>query len=52
MANKRASAKKLSDASLGKFEASESRMAYQEMQKSAAEARDKNRSGISFAAWL
>ena len=52
MAKKRASAKKLSEASLGHFEASESRVAYQEMQRSAAEARDKNRSGLSFAAPL
>lgn len=48
MANKRANIKKLSDASLGKFDADQSRVAYLEMQKSAAEARNKNRSAICF----
>lgn len=41
-------AMKLSDASLGKFDADESRLAYLEMQKSAEEARNKNRSALSF----
>ena len=41
---------KLSDASLGKFDADESRLAYLEMQKSAEEARNKNRSALSFGA--
>eukprot|EP00435_Cladocopium_sp_Y103_P075014 s35_g53.t1 len=48
MANKRANIKKLSDASLGKFDADQSRVAYLEMQRSAAEARNKNRSAICF----
>ena len=48
MAGKRAQAQKLSDASLGKFDADESRLAYLEMQKSAAEVRNKNRSAMSF----
>jgi len=48
MANKRAQAQKLSDASLGKFDADQSRLAYLEMQKSAAEVRNKNRSAHCF----
>ena len=48
MAGKRAQAQKLSDASLGKFDDDQSRLAYLEMQKSAAEARNKNRSALSF----
>jgi len=48
LANKRAQIQKLSDASLGKFDADESRVAFLEMQKSAAEARNKNRSGLCF----
>jgi len=48
MANKRAQIQKLSDASLGKFDADQSRVAYLEMQKSAAEARNKNRSALCF----
>lgn len=48
MANKRAQIKKLSDASLGQFDADQSREAYLEMQKSAAAARNKNRSALTF----
>lgn len=48
LANKRAQIHKLSDASLGKFDADASRVAFLEMQKSAAEARNKNRSGLCF----
>ncbi|CAK9032533.1 Uncharacterized protein SCF082_LOCUS20113, partial [Durusdinium trenchii] len=48
MAGKRAQIQKLSNASLGQFDADESRLAYLEMQKSAAEARNKNRSALSF----
>ena len=48
MAGKRAQAHKLSDAALGKFDDDASRLAYLEMQKSAAEARNKNRSALSF----
>ncbi|CAE7241558.1 Scn11a [Symbiodinium natans] len=48
MAGKRAQAQKLSDASLGKFDADQSRLAYLEMQKSAAEVRNKNRSAQCF----
>lgn len=45
---KQKQAMKLSEASLGKFDADESRLAYLEMQKSAAEARNKNRSALCF----
>lgn len=45
---KQKQAMKLSDASLGNFDADESRLAYLEMQKSAAEARNKNRSALCF----
>ena len=48
MAGKRAQAQKLSDASLGKFDDDQSRLAHLEMQKSAAEARNKNRSSLCF----
>mmetsp|Transcript_44693 Transcript_44693/g.83458 ORF Transcript_44693/g.83458 Transcript_44693/m.83458 type:complete len:376 (-) Transcript_44693:107-1234(-) len=48
MAGKRAQAQKLSDADLGKFDADQSRLAYLEMQKSAADARNKNRSALCF----
>lgn len=45
---KQKQAMKLSDASLGKFDADQSRIAYLQMQKSAAEARNKNRSALTF----
>ena len=48
MAGKKKKAEKLSDASLGRFDADASRLAYLEMQKSAAAARNKNRSALTF----
>ena len=48
MAGRRAQAQKLSDASLGQFDGDQSRLAYLEMQKSAADARNKNRSALCF----
>lgn len=45
---KQKQAMKLSDASLGKFDADQSRIAYLQMQKSAADARNKNRSALTF----
>ena len=45
---KQKQAMKLSNASLGKFDADQSRIAYLQMQKSAAEARNKNRSALTF----
>ena len=48
MAGKRAQAQKLSGAALGKFDDDQSRLAYLDMQKSAADARNKNRSSLCF----
>ncbi|CAJ1408080.1 unnamed protein product [Effrenium voratum] len=48
MVGKKKQAEKLSDASLGKFDAEESRRAFLEMQTSAAAARNKNRSALTF----
>ena len=48
MAGKRAQTQKLSDAALGQFDGDQSRLAYLEMQKSAADARNKNRSALAF----
>mmetsp|Transcript_8152 Transcript_8152/g.19458 ORF Transcript_8152/g.19458 Transcript_8152/m.19458 type:complete len:163 (-) Transcript_8152:262-750(-) len=45
MADKRAHAAKLSDASLQKYDAEQSRSAYMESQNKAAQAREKNRAG-------